>query len=115
MSSTSSRTIWADLPPSSRKTRLMVGGAGLHDPPADRGRAGEADHVDVGAGGEHLADRLVRGGHDVEDAGGDVGVLGRQPAEGQRRSTGVSGAGLSTTVQPAASAGATLAMLIWFG
>ena len=28
---------------------------------------------------------------------------------------GVSGAGLSTTVQPAASAGATLAMLIWFG
>ena len=59
MSSTSSSTIWADLPPSSRKTRLMVAAPASMIRRPDRGGAGEAHHVDVGAGGEHLADRLV--------------------------------------------------------
>ena len=41
-------------------------------------------------------------------------MLGHQAAE-LAATHGVSGAGLSTTVQPAASAGPTLARLIWWG
>ena len=88
---------------------LLHRGAGrLHDLAADRGRAGEADHVDVGVGGEDLADRDVGGGEDVDDAGRDVGLVGDDLAE-RGASSGVCGAPFRTTVQPAASAGASFA------
>ena len=47
--------------------------------------------------------------------GGNVGVLGDELARARRHTTGVSGAGFSTTVLPAASAGPSLARLIWCG
>ena len=96
----------ADLPPSSRKTFFTPSAPRRHHAPAGRGRAGEGDHVDARVGGEHLADAR--------------GVARRsrcsaRPAGGRsaRRSSlprfvalhGVSGAGFSTTVLPAASAG----------
>ena len=70
---------------------LDVLGGGGHDPPADGGRAGEGDHVDAGVGDHVLAHRRVRGGDDVEDAGGQVGFLVGDPAHqggGPRRPRG---------------------------
>ena len=70
--------------------------------PGRRG-AGEADLVDARVRGQRRAG-LAAAAHDVECTGGQAG-LGGQCA---RRSavSGVSGEGFSTTVQPAASAGA---------
>ena len=68
---------------------LLDRGAGhLHDPPADRGRAGEADHVHLGVTGECLADRDVGRGQDVDHPGRDVSLGGDQLSqqEGLQRS-----------------------------
>ena len=40
-----------------------------------RGRAGEADHVDVGRGDERLAGLGAAAGDDVDDAGREAGLL----------------------------------------
>ena len=79
------------------------------DGPADLGRAGEGDQRDVGVVDEGVADRAAAAGDDVQVA---------RPADRTRRSSicgqarcelnGVWLAGLSTTGQPAAMAGATL-------
>ena len=78
------------------------------DAPADVGRAGEGDHGDVGVVDERVADRAAAAGDDVE--------LLRRAARTRRAAarasaiaeSGVWRAGLSTTGQPAAIAGATL-------
>ena len=56
-------------------------GALLHDAPSHRGRPGEGDHVDLGDEGQLLTHQVVRGGDHVDHAGGDVGLLGDEPAE----------------------------------
>ena len=87
--SASSSTIAADLPPSSRKTRLRVSLAAAMIAPPGRGRTGEGDHVDVGAGGQHRTDLGIRRAQHVDHAGGDVGVVGDQLAERERDERGV--------------------------
>ena len=59
----------ADLPPSSRATRLTVSDASSLDALARPRRAREGDHVDAGVGGDGLARRLPGAGDQVEHAG----------------------------------------------
>ena len=57
-------------------------GALLHDPPADRGRAGERDEVDLAATAtSSSATTLSDGVTTFTTPGGDVGLLGDQPTE----------------------------------
>ena len=65
--------------------------------------AGQRNHVDVRVADQPLADHPARAGHDVEDARRED--VGRKLAQAQGADSGVIDAGLSTTVQPAASAG----------
>ena len=68
-------------------------------------RAGEGDLVDAGVAHEVLAD-LAAGGHDVDAR--PAGMPASSASSAMRTaSSGVSGAGLSTMVQPASSAGAS--------
>ena len=71
--------------------------------------------VDLRVGDEQLADRAADGlGQDVDHAGGDVGVS----AMSRPRAAvihGVCGGPFTTTVHPAASAGASFASVIWIG
>ncbi len=68
MSASSSRMA-ADLPPSSRETRLTCVRRTGHDPLARGGRAGERHLVDAGVGDQVLA-HLAAGRHHVEHPGG---------------------------------------------
>ena len=72
--SASSRMIAADLPPSSRVQRFSCSPQSAPIWRPAFGRAGEAHLVDAAMGHEVLA-RLTVGGHDVEDAGRDAGLL----------------------------------------
>ena len=79
----------------------------------DLGRAGEGEHPHGLVAGEHGSDSDRVAVHDVEHAR-------RQPGAGPSSASasalsGVSLAGFSTTVQPAASAGATLRAIIRAG
>jgi hypothetical protein len=51
--------------------------------------AGERDQVDLGRQRELLAHEVVRRGHDVDDAGGNVSLFGDQPAKAGRVERGV--------------------------
>ncbi len=68
----------------------------------------------AGCSHKHLADRRRIAGEDVEHALGHAGLLG-QRHQRQARVSGVSLAGFSTTVQPAASAGDTFRVIIEHG
>ena len=72
--SASAKITFADLPPSSSVTRLIVAGGALHDPSPDLGRAGEADLRHVGVLDQALADDGALAGDDVHDALGDSGL-----------------------------------------
>ncbi len=63
-------------------------GCRRHDLLADRRRAGEGDHVDVRVGGHQFAGRDLRRRQDVDDAGGDVGVVGDELGERLRDAAG---------------------------
>ena len=101
--SASANTTLADLPPSSSVTRLIVSAARARDPAAYLGRAGERDLGHVGVLHQALAAHAAGAGHHVQHA------LGQPASEAIFSSSsavsGVSSAGLSTTVLPAASAG----------
>jgi hypothetical protein len=75
----------------------------LHQQLADRRRAGEADEAHGGVRGHDAADLLGVAGHDVDHALGEAGALGQ--LDQREAVSGVSGAGLTTKVQPAASPG----------
>ena len=114
MSSTSSSTTWADLPPSSRNTRVMLLLAA-----AMTLRPVSVDPVKLTM--STLGSVTMAAPMSLSD---DVTTLntpaGMSVCSATSRASaiavhGVSGAGLSTTVHPAASAGATLARLIWVG
>ena len=77
-------------------------GGGLHDLLARPGRSGQADHAHVGMLDQRLPGVVAARDH-VEHAVGDSG-FGASSAS-ISAVIGVVGAGLSTTVQPAASAG----------
>ena len=104
--SASAKTTLADLPPSSSVTRLIVCGGARGDPAADLGRAGEGDLGDVGVLDQALPADAARAGDDVEHALRAARPRARS-APARARVSGVSSAGLRTTVLPAASAGAT--------
>ncbi len=100
----SSNTMLAALPPSSRVSRLRVPADGPGDRPADLGGAGEGHLVHAGVLDQQPAG-VAGAGDDVDHARRQVGLLadlGEQPA----RSAGWSRPASSTTVLPAASAGA---------
>ena len=103
--SASSSTISAELPPSSRCTRLRWRGGELGDPPAGRAGAGERDDPDAWSATSAGPPRHRR-------AARAAGPRGR-PASANTRAianpplTGVRTSGLSTTALPSASAGAT--------
>ena len=103
------------LPPSSSDTFLTVLGALRHQLLADFGRAGEGElaHQRVA---RSVSPPIARGvaGHDAEHAGRDAGALGQLGAARAPR-YGVCVAGLSTIVQPAASAGPALRVIIAAG
>jgi hypothetical protein len=80
----------------------LVGGL-AHDPLADRGRAGEADLADVGVGDEALPHDRALAGQDSKDALREPGLQANSPS--RIAVSGVSSAGLRTTVLPAARAG----------
>ena len=112
--SVSSSTIEADLPPSSRKTFFRVGAAA-----AMIARPVSVDPVNetMSTRGSEVsweATSLERGITTLSTpAGMSVRSATRRPSSAATQ--GVSGAGLSTTVQPAARAGPILARLIWVG
>ena len=104
----------ADLPPSSRNTRLRVSAAEAItlrpvavDPVKEtRSTRGSADSIAPRAWSAELTTLST-------PAGMSVSVAARWARAAAAH--GVSGAGLSTTVHPAARAGPTLARLIWWG
>ena len=111
--SASSSTKNADLPPNP-ETAFDGGRSGRHHRPAGGRRAGERHHVDARVAGQHGSYSMVAGCDDVEHAWGCRCV---RAATSPRMAAhqGVSGAGLRTTVLPAAKAGPILARLIWCG
>ncbi len=86
---------------------------GHHRPPGRRG-AGERHQVDAGVLAKLRAQSVIAGRHDVHHAGG-MSVFSAMTRPTSAAHHGVSGAGFSTTVFPAASAGPSLAKLIWCG
>ena len=99
--------MFADLPPSSSVTRLIVCGGAGGDRAADLGRSGESDLRDVGMLDEAPARRCCR------DPTTTLTTPSGSPASSASSPkrialSGVSSAGFSTTVLPAASAGAEL-------
>ena len=94
------------LLPSSSPTFLR--GRPAADRPADVGRAGERDQGDVVVVDERVADRRAAAGDDVQPLGGQAAVVDRAARRGRCALNGVWLAGLSTTGQPAAIAGASL-------
>jgi hypothetical protein len=101
------------LPPSSSDSFLIVGAHLRHQQAADFGRAGERQLAHDGAGGQLAADGHRVAGHDVEHAGGSPACCASTASASAV--SGVCSAGLTTTVQPAASAGATLRVIIASG
>ncbi len=69
--SASAKITFADLPPSSSVTRLIVAGRALHHAPADLGRAREADLGHVRVLDEPRADDGALADEHVHDALGD--------------------------------------------
>ena len=65
----------ADLPPSSRATRLTRLRRKFGDALAGAGRAGERHHVDVGVRRDRLADDRADTGDEVEHAGGQADLV----------------------------------------
>jgi hypothetical protein len=112
--SASSSAIAADLPPSSRKTFFSVGAAAAMiarpvavDPVKDTmSTRGSVDRT--------AATSLDSGVTTLKTPAG-MSVCSATSRPSSQATHGVSGAGFSTTVQPAARAGPTLARLIWVG
>src|SRR5271156_2843831 len=71
--SASSKTIVADLPPSSRNSRFMVA--------APFSMIRLPTTVDPGRQRQLLAHKVIRRGHDVHDTGGDISLFGDQPTQ----------------------------------
>ena len=93
---------------------MIVVGALAHQDAADLGGAGEGDLAHDRVGRHLAADGAGVAGHDVEDALGNAGALARaRRARAPRTASG--SAGLSTMVQPAASAGPALRVIMALG
>ena len=112
--SASSSRIMADLPPSSRKTRLTVR---LAASMTRRPVAVEPVKVTTSTRGSVVSSSPASTPEEVRTLTTPGGMSVRVAISSPRArvTSGVSGAPLSTTVQPAASAGASLASASWFG
>ena len=112
--SASSSMIAADLPPSSRKTRLTVSLAAAM---IRRPTAVDPVKVTTSTSGLVVSAAPTAGSDELSTlttpAGMSVWLAISSPSASV--TSGVSGAPLSTTVHPAASAGASLASASWFG
>jgi hypothetical protein len=80
------------------------------DPASDERRSGKGDLVHAGMTGELFAHLLAAAGHQVEHTGRSAGVGDGRASS--KADSGVSSAGLRTTVAPAARAG-TIFTTIW--
>ena len=105
--------MFGDLPPSSITTGTTLSAAILATAMPTVDRAGEGELIDVGMAGQRGAGLRPRAGHHVEDARRQA-ALERDLAKPQRRHRRFLD-GFSTTVQPAASAGAMPRAPIWIG
>ena len=85
--------------------RARCAGGRARDLLADAGGAGEGDEVDARVLGQRLAGLRAPAGHDVQDARREASLL--EAARELEGVTGVWSEGLTTSVQPAASAGAS--------
>ena len=103
--SASANTMTGFLPPSSKCTRFSVAAPCAMMARAGRAFADEADRLDVGMLGQRLAGLLAEAVHDVDDARRQA-RLRAQISDSSIAVSGLHSAGLCTTVQPAASAGA---------
>ena len=92
---------------------LDLAGSFAHQPGAHRGRTGEGDLGDLRVVAEFLADRLGLAGDNGETALGHARAFPSTARASADR--GVCGAGFNTMVQPAASAGATLRVIMPLG
>ena len=79
----------ADLPPEFEEHLLQGVAGGGHNAPARGCGTGEGDHVDIGAGGQKGTDLRIRAGENIDDACGDVGVVGDQLAKRESDQRGV--------------------------
>ena len=104
--SASGNTICGDLPPSSSVTLLMFSAAALRDRSAGRGRAGERDLVHARVRGQRRAHLPAQPGDHVDHARREA-RLRRASSANASVDAGECSDGLTTTVQPAASAGAS--------
>ena len=104
--SASSRMIAADLPPSSRLHPLELLAADRRDPPPAGGAAGERDLVDAGMPHQVFAG-FPAARNDRHHPLGEIDFV--EHSANHMASNGVSGAGLTTTAQPAISAGSAWA------
>ncbi len=100
----SSKTMFAPLPPSSSWTRFRFPAEACDDLAPGHGRSGEADLGDARMLGEILAGRVAVARHDIDHALGEADLAPPAPRRADVDS-GVSSAGFSTIVLPAASAG----------
>ena len=112
--SASSNTMNGALPPSSSETFLTVRRALRHQLLADLGRAGERELAHDRVRRELAADRAGGAGDDVEHALREC-RRARRARHSASAEYGVIDAGLITIVQPAASAGPALRVIIAFG
>ena len=112
--SASSRMTKADLPPSSRKTFLSVGAASAM---TRRPVAVEPVKLIWSTRGSVDSMAPIRWSEEVTTLNTPAGMSVSSATSRPRTDAhhGVSGAGLRTTVAPAARAGPTLARLIWCG
>ena len=112
--SASSRTMAADLPPSSRNTRLSVSLAAAM---IRRPVAVEPVNVTTSTSGLVVSTAPTSGSDELSTfttpAGMSVWLAINSPSASVTR--GVSGAPFNTTVHPAASAGGSLASASWLG
>ena len=113
--SASSNTRNGALPPSSMRGAQHLVGALLEQLPADLGRAGERQLAGPAVADQRLHHAArVRGGDHVEHAVRQAGLL-RGSAASASIDSGVCSAGLTTIVQPAATAGPILRVPIAIG
>ena len=112
--SASSSTIAADLPPSSRNTFFSVGAAAAMIALPTWVEPVKDTMSTRGSVVSRAATSLDRGVTTLKTPAG-MSVCSATIRPSSAATQGVSGAGLRTTVQPAASAGPTLARLIWVG
>ena len=107
--SASAKTMFGDLPPSSSVTRARCVGGAVHHGACRSPSRRERDLVDARVLDQRRARLGAEPGDDVEHAGREAGLLDQRANSSVE--AGACSAGLTTNVQPAASAGASFQLI----